>query len=681
MTANIMLTEEDLKNNIVYGKEDYDKELNLQRRNITRDKLNTDINPVPTPSDDLMMEDSDLLFNETQINPEVNQNRIVNPTFEKSPGEGYNPVESVAYGIGNFPSSAVNAASGLAVAAYNPIDTMGAIIDVTSGEMWKFLPPQIVEKKNQAFKKESKDIFAKSELYLKQAEEFEEKGNTSAAKRYRKFAANAVESASEMTDRVLKQTASATAVNKFYKERYGSWAGFRKAFAEDSAMVLTDVFTALKAGKIAAIASKTPKASKTIYGPPKELNAVANLFDKAADFVATPFTATGKGIKIAASGAGTAIGAGLDYLGPKVGVPALKETIKAGWNMNKSFVDNMTNPEIYGKSLVEKVKFEFNKFKKERGEAYNKRMQELKLGQENISFKPIDDLMETIRNTDIQWKTNKPNKKQLERWQTIRDKIDEYKKNGLNKADDFDQLKKEINDINSDIQYGTPESTVFSQIQAKIKSSIASDSPVYNKMMKEYIEASDYIDELNADFSLNKGRTGKSDTALRKLQSIFRNNANTNYGARIGNLQEVLSRNPDIAPGLAGMSMNAPFPRGIQSLIPSGTTGMLGAASLLEGGMSVPQLIPIIAAYLATQSPRLVGSGLYNASKKLRQFDDISGNIPSTLFDIGGDAAKIIANKNTLSPSSLLESINSPRDKAILDEEAFKQWQKVKGLF
>ena len=675
-----VLTKDDLLDNIEFTSNDYQTELDIEKRKIVSQKLNPVLDSaVESAADNVLLTQEDLLDNVDANVSGQSRNRLIEPTFQKTPGEEYNLLESAVYGVGNFPASAANLVGEVGVAATNPKNTFSALIDVATGFAFDQLPEKFVQNRDMAFKKEGANYLKKSDIYLEQANKFELEGNKSAAKRYREFSRQSLTDAGTLTDKVLRSTTSSSALKEFYKERYGSYDGFKKAFAEDSAGVLADVLAVVKAGKFAAIASKVPTASKSVFGPPEQFNPIAKVLDKVESAIEAPFVKTGQGIAWAGKKALTGAATGLDKLGPGVGIESLGQAFKSGFNNQTAFIKNMTNPELYGKGLVDKVKVEFNKLKQERGNAYKERMRQLKQGDEVISFKPLDDLMDSIRNEAIQYKTNKPNKPQLIRWQEIKDKIQEYKKNGLNKAEDFDQLKKDINAINDDIAFGTEESAIFSPIQAKVRESITIDSPIYNKMMNEYMDASVYLDELNADFSLNKGRTGKSDTALRKLQSIFRNNANTNYGARIGNIQEILNRNPDIAPGLAGMNMSADFPRGIEGL----RTGLSATGGGLLGqfaNLDLSVLAPAIAAYLSTQSPKLVGNVLYGAGRGLSKTDDLLGNLPSKAGRIGGTIADNAVSRGNIAFGPLSENLNNPDDKFNLIPQAIINYNKSKGL-
>ncbi len=113
--------------------------------------------------------------------------------------------------------------------------------------------------------------------------------------------------------------------------------------------------------------------------------------------------------------------------------------------------------------------------------------------------------------------------------------------------------------------------------------------------MSEYEKASNQIKELERTLSL--GKQASTDSAVRKLQSVTRNNVNTNYGNR-ANLAETLAANgaPQLMEKLAGQSMNSWTPRGLMGL------GLQGSVT---AGLAA--LNPAALALAPLQSPRLVG--------------------------------------------------------------------------
>jgi hypothetical protein len=147
------------------------------------------------------------------------------------------------------------------------------------------------------------------------------------------------------------------------------------------------------------------------------------------------------------------------------------------------------------------------------------------------------------------------------------------------------------------------EKTAFTagkQIYDSVKNEIGKQAPTYAKVMKEYSDASELTKEIERALSL--GQTASADTAMRKLQSLMRNNVNTNYGQRLNLAQQLESAGGrDLMPALAGQALSSKLPRGLQSAtnIPS---------ALLAYGTGGPALATLD---LLASSPKLVGEASY----------------------------------------------------------------------
>ena len=75
------------------------------------------------------------------------------------------------------------------------------------------------------------------------------------------------------------------------------------------------------------------------------------------------------------------------------------------------------------------------------------------------------------------------------------------------------------------------EAVVVAQARDIIKKEITDQVPEYSKVMQPYEEATRLERELQRALSLSD--KASADTALRKLQSVMRNNVNANFGNRL----------------------------------------------------------------------------------------------------------------------------------------------------
>ncbi len=127
--------------------------------------------------------------------------------------------------------------------------------------------------------------------------------------------------------------------------------------------------------------------------------------------------------------------------------------------------------------------------------------------------------------------------------------------------------------------------------------------------------------------ALSLGKKASVDTGMRKLQSLARNNVQTNYGNRLSLARELEdSGGVSLLPGIAGQALNSWTPRSL--------SGQLGAFGTLAAASQNPALAGILAA----QSPRLVGGGAYALGAANRGFGNLLGQsgITPSRVQLGG---------------------------------------------
>ena len=197
----------------------------------------------------------------------------------------------------------------------------------------------------------------------------------------------------------------------------------------------------------------------------------------------------------------------------------------------------------------------------------------------------------------------------------------------------MDALKKQIYSVMEDLPFeqATARKAV-GEVYGAVRREIARQAPIYDKVMRDYNKGSELISEIRKTFSA----TGKAsaDTQMRKLQSLMRNNVQTNYGNR-QRLMDVLEQQggTEIMPSLAGQSLSSPVPRGLANK----------GAELMTLGASFYN--PALAATIPFQTPRLVGESVYGAGKASRPFVNLANSIKLTPEQL--NLARLLAIKAT----------------------------------
>ena len=473
------------------------------------------------------------------------------PKVETAP-QSLSTGEALAKGALNLIPSTGKLIGGAYQAIRHPIQTIDTLSTLGAGAVNKILPPSI-----QAASKR----FDVALLGPEKAQQFETQANE-----------------------------LANAVGKDYVNKYGSYKGFKKAFAEDPASILADASTILTGGGAALKASGLAKTAEAVNQAAKYTN---------------PLYVAGKTAQ-AVSYVPSQLAKGLVGVTTGVGKAPVEEAIKAGeQNILKgttTFAENLRNPQRA--DAVEMAKSALNNIREMKNQQYRGGMVDISNDKSILNF---DDIDLARLNTEGMgtFKGKVVNQSAADAMGKVKAAINEWK--GADPAEfhtpeGMDKLKQRIGGILESIPY--EERTARSAVQDMynaVKGTISKQAPTYSKVMSDYSEASDLIHEIESGLSLkSKGGRINADAAMRKLQSIMRNNVTTNYGQRARLADELVNAGAiELRPALAGQSMSAILPRGLGGQI---ETYGGGAAALMN-----PSLL--FGAPLA--SPRIMGEALY----------------------------------------------------------------------
>ena len=402
----------------------------------------------------------------------------------------------------------------------------------------------------------------------------------------------------------------ADTVGQHYKGRYGSIEGLKEAISTDPAGVMADASSLLGIGAMAA-PGKFGTALKT------------------ASSAVDPLALTVRGASKLGKGAGFVA---KKVLGATTGVgdDAISQAFKAGMTGGKTgatFTANMRGASNMDDVLTA-AKENLQAMGAQKQQAYRSGMSGIRKDKSILDMSGIEKTLDDsfgiasfkgqIKNESAANALGKINK-EIANWKSL-DPAEFHTPEGL------DALKQKIGGIVEEIPFEQKTARLAAgKVYDSIKSEITKQAPEYAKVMSEYSNASDTIKEIEKALSL--GNKAAADTSMRKLQSLMRNNANTNYGYRT-NLAKTLEQagGQELMPALAGQAVNEWMPRGIQRAM----TGSGGAALALTGN------IPAAVGMGLVSSPRLVGEASYLGGKA-------SGLLGSGTAQIGGllDAANI----------------------------------------
>jgi hypothetical protein len=333
---------------------------------------------------------------------------------------------------------------------------------------------------------------------------------------------------------------------------------------------------------------------------------IANALQKGANYT-NPLSAVGPVVKGAATAAAFPVKHVLG-MASGVGGENISQALKSGIENKKAFYKNMAG-ETAMTDVLDLAKQNLQNMAAEKSAQYRSGMVDIKGDRSVLKFDGIDKSLRDAANA-VTFKGQIKNAKGANVVQAISDEIAQWK--GLDPAEfhtpeGLDALKQKIGGIVEGIPFEEKTARmVGNKVYSAIKGEITQQAPTYAKVMQEYSEASDTIKEIERALSL--GQKASADTAMRKLQSLTRNNVNTNYGNRL-DLAKTLEAGGgnEILPSISGQAMSSWTPRGLAGL---GGPATLGIAAAMSN--------PYALAALPFQSPRTIGTLLYGTGQGLR---------------------------------------------------------------
>jgi hypothetical protein len=388
--------------------------------------------------------------------------------------------------------------------------------------------------------------------------------------------------------------ATVNAIGEFYKQRYGSEEGFKRALAEDPVGVMADMSAIVGGGGMAL--AKAP-------GMAGRIGEMAMTAGKAI-----------QPVNVAATAASPAIGLGmkgLNYgLSLKSGAPlaTLKEAYKAGKKGSEPFWSQLTG-EGDPAEIVTKAHEAVDQLAKQRRDNYLSSMKDMAISQAPIDYTPINQaLVDAFKEVRHGKKTYRPEAeamlnrlgKEIVSWQRTPNEPNVNYHN----IEGVDKLKQLVGEMRSGVQPGSPADKAATQIYNAIKNTLAKQDPNYLAAMGDYSEASDLLKQLKTTLSVNP--KASVDTTLRKL--LLTQKQVDGGKARL--LDELKTIDPDIAEMIAGHVLHP--------LTPIGLRGNVGAAlSVAHGAGAVHGALDPVSAIAgaAAGSPRVVGALNYGVGR------------------------------------------------------------------
>ena len=289
-----------------------------------------------------------------------------------------------------------------------------------------------------------------------------------------------------------------------------------------------------------------------------------------------------------------------------VGPEPISQAFKAGKNRSADFMANMKG-DVPLTDVLDRAKQGLAAMGAAKSAQYRSGMIPIGADKTVLSLGSLDKALADAASVTA-YKGQIKNESAASAVQKMRQIVDEWK--SLDPAqfhtpEGLDALKQKLGGILEGIPFQERTARLAAgKVYTAAKDTIESQAPTYAKVMKDYTEASAQISEIERALSL--GDKASKDTAMRKLQSLMRNNVQTNYGNRL-DLANTLEKGGgvDLMPSLAGQALSSVTPRSLSGQIGGGATAL---ASLMTGNPAGLALLPF-------QSPRIVGTMAYGAGR------------------------------------------------------------------
>jgi len=452
------------------------------------------------------------------------------------------------------------------------------------------------------------------------------------------------------------------AIGEHYANQYGTEQGFLEALAERPAEILMDASTVV--GGLGAV-GKVAKATELskLLDPVRLATRVAKMPFQAGNVVAK---ATGE---VGANVLGVTTGAGAE---------AVKEAVRAGktgGDKGKAFVENMRGGGDM-EDILAQAREAVGNMRKDASETYRSGMVDVAKDKTILDFQPIYDRLGKLRDRAFMGdKVKNPSAAAV--YEKAKGIVDDWAAGDpaqFHTPEGMDGLKQRLGDLSNDFATDNNRraASIATGIYGEVRDVIGKQVPGYYKVMKQYQTAAEKLADIERSLSLKTG--APVDTSIRKLQSILRNNANTNYGRRVDLGRTIEEAGADtLFPSLAGQQLNATTPRGLGAVTAGG--GVMGA--IPTGGTS------LIALPLA--SPRLVGEAAYAGGRFAGGASDFAENLASRAAPIS-DTITNLASKYRLpaygvvGAANLIEQASQPEDVQVTAVSGYPQPPAIEDL-
>jgi hypothetical protein len=365
-----------------------------------------------------------------------------------------------------------------------------------------------------------------------------------------------------------------------------------------------------------ALAGNSASVTPSVAQAPTVAQRLGSMIQQGAQTAAGPLQTASKYtnpmslISPAASALSNALVKPVLGLGTGTGAENIGQSFLAGQNADQSFLNNyLGNGSMT--DVLQQAKQGLQNMRLAKSAQYQQGIGTTAADTTKLDFSPIDAAfgkqLDTLKQNG-HWIVGDD---QLKPVQQLADVLDEWRGDpNAQTAIGLDGLKRRIDEIYPENNNYGQAQRVVSNVRNAVKDTIVDQSPEYAKTMSDYENSLNLEKEIQS--ALIGGDKASQDTAMRKLQSLSRNNVQTNYGNRLDLANALQDQGGvSILPAIAGQAMNSWQGRGL--------TGHGGNIATLLAGMHNPAVL----AALPFQSPKVVGGVAYGLGAATRPLMEV----------------------------------------------------------
>lgn len=420
------------------------------------------------------------------------------------------------------------------------------------------------------------------------------------------------------------------AFSKMLEENYGSMENVNRysvkdplGFAGDLSMLLTGGGSAAakfgRLGKLGEV-TKAGEAVRSVGRAIDPLSAITAGITEGAPAVYREVKERAPGMvegieNVPSNVAGFPSGAGGASVREAAGSGFERGMAGAETPRSTSFTENMRNASNAAAKTVAAAKAAVDRLRASNYQRYLDETKSLGINPQPLDFDVVRQRMQDIKPAnydDYLGMTDRPVEHLA--WERMNRTVEDYGAQAAKNPDlllpiNMDNFKQNLFDIGSKVTggYDTKASGIADKAYGAVRGLIADADPLYDTAMKNAEEGIQAVKELESAFSLGTGRERRVnvDTATRKLQSVWRNNASTNYNQR-ANLADLLDQyDPEgvVRAGGAGQMLSSGTPRGL--------SGTIAAGTILPSSFFNPATLALLPSLI----PRVVGEASYGLGR------------------------------------------------------------------